>query len=231
MTMMMYKIPGIKIADGSIEALKWLAMVAMTLDHMNRIFFNPGSIVFYSIGRIAMPIFAFVFVYNFARSTEFVAAHYYKSCQRLLLFGVLATPAYLSMMHIHGLIPLNIMFTLLVAAATLFFYEKEGLGARAIVCFFVGGVFVEYSWYGIFICLTSWFYCKTPNSMSLLGIILAFILLDGFNQSDWTLMAIPIILLASRIDFKVPRARFLFWVYYPLHLSVMILIKEISPYL
>ena len=93
-------IPRVKIADGSIEGLKWLAMVAMTFDHMNRIFFSMGNDLFYNIGRIAMPIFAFVFVYNIARSTEFVPANYYKSFKRLVFFGLLATPAYVAMMKL-----------------------------------------------------------------------------------------------------------------------------------
>ena len=219
--------PNIKIADGSIEGLKWLAMVAMTFDHMNRIFFSTGNDLFYSIGRIAMPVFAFVFVYNIARSAEFVPAHYYKSFKRLVFFGLLATPAYIAMMRLEGLFPLNIMFTFLVAAATIFFYEKYGLGPRAILCFLVGGLFVEYGWFGVAICLSCWFFCKTPHPISLFVTLVTFIFLDVFNRSDWTLLSIPIIFLASQIDFKVPRCTYFFWGYYPLHLSVMVLVQHV----
>ena len=216
----------IKISDGSIEALKWLAMIAMTFDHMNRIFFNGHSDLFYSIGRMAMPIFAFVFVYNIARSTEFKPDHYYKSFKRLLFFGVLATPAYIAMMQLNGLFPLNIMFTFLVAAGSLFFYEKDGLSVSAVACFLVGGLFVEYGWFGVAICVSCWFFCKTPHLASLLLTLVAFLFLDVLNKSDWTLMSIPIIFLASKVDFKVPRCTYLFWTYYPLHLNVMVLLNR-----
>ena len=40
-------------------ALKILAMIAMTVDHIGLIFF-PGQVIFRQIGRLAFPIFAFM---------------------------------------------------------------------------------------------------------------------------------------------------------------------------
>ena len=57
----------IVIADGTLEALKWLGIGLMTLDHMNK-FLNGGQSAFiFDLGRIALPLFGFVLAYNLAR--------------------------------------------------------------------------------------------------------------------------------------------------------------------
>lgn len=220
--------PQIKISNGALEALKWLAMILMTIDHVNRIFFDGNNITALSIGRVAMPLFAFVFVYNLARPEKFTPAIYFKTFTRLIFFGILAMPSYMGMMKSYNLIPLNILFSFLVASSTLYFYEKEGTSARTIFCFLVGGILVEYNWLGIFICISSWLYCKKPSIATLLICFAAYFLLDFANNSNWTLLAIPIIILATQIDINIPRWRYFFWWYYPLHLTILLLIKMCS---
>jgi len=63
-----WSLPRLVIADGTLEALKWLALVLMVLDHTNKVLFE-GKIPFvFEAARIAMPLFGFVLGYNLARS-------------------------------------------------------------------------------------------------------------------------------------------------------------------
>ena len=111
---------------------------------------------------------------------------------------------------------------------TIYFYEKEGPSARVIVCFLIGGMLVEYNWVGLAICFSSWQYCKKPTLISLITCLVAYLILDFANDSNWTLLAIPIIILATQINVKIPRWRYFFWVYYPLHLTGLVLIKALG---
>ena len=56
--------------DGGIEALKWLALASMILDHINKYLFNYSIDYFFEIGRLAMPLFGFIFAYNMARDKK-----------------------------------------------------------------------------------------------------------------------------------------------------------------
>ncbi|WP_172838976.1 TraX family protein [Legionella micdadei] len=47
--------------------MKWIALVSMTIDHINRFFYASSIQTLYCIGRLAMPLFAFIFAYNLAR--------------------------------------------------------------------------------------------------------------------------------------------------------------------
>jgi hypothetical protein len=58
--------PKLELADGSVEALKWLALVLMTIDHINHFIFKMQIPVMSDLGRLAMPLFGFVLAYNLA---------------------------------------------------------------------------------------------------------------------------------------------------------------------
>nr|WEG85486.1 trbP [Escherichia coli] len=60
-------LPAMVIADGTIEALKWLALLAMTGDHVNKYLFNGTLPYLFEAGRLALPLFVFVLAYNLAR--------------------------------------------------------------------------------------------------------------------------------------------------------------------
>ncbi|STX50062.1 conjugal transfer protein TrbP [Legionella busanensis] len=221
----MFKFPQIKIADGTIESLKWLALLFMTVDHVNRIFFNSSYYSAYSIGRLAMPLFAFVFAYNLARPANLTSKIYLKMSKRLLLFGLLATPGYITMLHLKSILPLNIMFTLWVAVTTIFIYLQKGGQPLAFCIFFLGSLLVEFSWPGVALSVSFWLYLRKPSGLFAAFILISYFLLNPVNNNNWAMATIPIIFLATLIDIHFPRLRYLFWIYYPLHLTVLVLIK------
>jgi hypothetical protein len=221
-------LPSLKITSGTMEAVKWLALLSMTIDHMNRFFFNTSIYPAYCAGRLAMPLFAFILSYNLAQPEAASRGLYTRVLIRLMIFGLLASPGYIAMRHLQSFYPLNIMFTLAAAVAVL--YYSEGGATNKLMAFFIflmGGFLVEYDWVGIIFCFTSWLYCKKPSLLTLLVWLIAFLLLDLLNNNHWALLSIGIIYLATKIDLKIPRIPYLFYVYYPLHLSVFYLLSKL----
>ncbi len=218
-------LPPIKIPNGSVEALKWLAMLAMTVDHANRFFFAGRIYAAYCIGRIAMPLFAFILAYNLARP-NLSTRIYSQTLKRLTVFGLLAIPGYTLMKSMHWL-PLNIMFTLWIATASIYFLNKgEAINnSAAILVFFMGGIFVEYNWPGVAFCITSWYFCKKPSLFTLFLALFSCLWISSINGNNWAMAAIPIIFVATMINVPIPRIRYFFYLYYPLHLTLFSLIK------
>lgn len=218
------------VSDGTIEALKWLALALMTLDHINKYFFGeklPGA---FELGRIAMPLFAFVLAYNLARPGALASGIYLRTMKRLALFGVAATPFFIGLGGLaFGWWPLNIMFMLLVAAATLYLAEKGGRARiwAAAGVFLVGGAFVEFWWFALAFVVCAWWYCKTASKAALVAWVLAAASLYVVNRNLWALAAMPLILAAPLVDVRMPRFRHVFYAYYPAHLAVLLLVTTL----
>lgn len=114
------------ITDGSLEALKWLALVVMTFDHVNKVILNSSFPLMSDIGRLAMPIFGFVLVYNLARVSALSRNVHLNAIKRMAVIGVIATPFYIPTLDGGNWLPLNIMFTLLLVTLIIYVIEKGG---------------------------------------------------------------------------------------------------------
>jgi len=64
---MSMQLPHVAVSDGTLEALKWLALLLMVADHTNKYLLHDASHTLFNAGRIAMPLFVFVLAYNLAR--------------------------------------------------------------------------------------------------------------------------------------------------------------------
>lgn len=217
--------PRLAVSDGSLEALKWLAVTLMTVDHVNKYLFNETSAVAFAVGRMAMPLFAFVLAYNLARPGALEHGLYQRIALRLIAFGLLATPAFLTL---GGLLwtayPLNIMFTLLTATAVMYLIDS-GSKFAALACFVVCGALVEFWWPAVGLCLAVWLYARSPGGRSLALGIACCASLWFINGNLWALASLPVVLAAMRLDLAVPRGRWIFYAYYPIHLTALWLIR------
>lgn len=212
------------IHNGTVEGLKWLALVIMTLDHINKFFYNETLPGVFQLGRIAMPIFAFVLAYNLARPNAFESGLYQRVMKRLALYGAISLPACFFLMGKAALgFPANIMFMLLVSTATLFFIQKKDASSAwyAILIFSLGSIFVEYWWFGVMICIASFYYCKKPSFTNLFLILISLVFVLLVNVNLWAVAALPVILYAKKVALPIPRVKNLFYAYYPIHLSVI----------
>lgn len=212
------------IHNGTIEGLKWLALVIMTLDHINKFFYHEALPGVFQLGRIAMPLFAFVLAYNLARPNAFESGLYQRVMKRLAFYGFISLPACVFLMGKAALgFPANIMFMLLVSTATLFFLQKKDAYSAwyATIIFCLGSIFVEYWWFGVMICIASFYYCKKPSMANLFLLLVSLVSVLLVNINLWAIAALPVILFAKKVALPIPRVKNVFYAYYPLHLSVI----------
>lgn len=202
-------------SGGALQLLKLVAVGLMTLDHINAHLWGGGSSLAFNLGRVAMPIFAVVFAFNLARPGALDRLAFERLAVRLIGFGLLACVPY---MALNGTWPLNILFTFLIALSVCLLVDRGHL-RMATFCFLTGGVLVEYLWFGVALVVAAWWYFKQPSPLRMTVLILAWASLVAVNGNHWALLAIPLVGLLSRVELDVPRGRWAFYLYYPLHLA------------
>jgi hypothetical protein len=221
-------LPVLAATNGALEAIKWLALVLMTGDHVNKYLFNGTKDWLFDGGRIAMPLFVFVLAYNLARPGSVVRGAYHRTVWRLLVVGCVTMPIFVALGGlVAGWWPLNIMFTLAAIAGMVMLIERRTLAGQicAAGVFLAAGAMVEFWWSALALGLAVWLYCRRPSWMA---IGLAAAALAGLwyaNGNAWALAAVPIVLGASGTRLSIPRLRWVFYSYYPLHLVVLWLIR------
>ncbi|MEO8924495.1 MAG: TraX family protein [Caldimonas sp.] len=216
-------LPVITLTSGSLEALKWLGLVLMALDHVNKYLLHASVPALFYAGRAVLPIFAIVLAYNLARPGTLERGVYLRVMTRLAGAGALATAPFIALDGLGwGWWPLNIMFMLLVATGVMYLVER-GTASRvlAVGLFVIGGALVEFWWPALTIAVGAWSYFRRPNWTALLFALAGLFALYVFNKNLWALAALPLIVLASRVDLPVPRMRWVFYAFYPLHLAVI----------
>ena len=216
------------VPDGTVEALKWLALALMTGDHVNKYLFNGTLPFLFEAGRLALPIFVFVLAYNLARPGAFERGAYTRTMKRLAVFGAVASLPFIALGGLAaGWWPLNVLFTLLVVTACAYLVEQGRplhlVGAGLV--FLVGGGLVEYWWPAVAFGLAVWSYRKRPTWAAAAVALLACAALWFINRNLWALASLPLLLVASRVDLPMPRLRWAFYAYYPLHLAALWLIR------
>lgn len=223
--------PRLRFADGSIEGLKWIALLLMTGDHINKYLFNSTLPYLFEAGRLAMPIFVFVLAHNLARPGVDKQKAYARTMIRLGLFGLLAMPAFITLGSLWvGWFPLNIMFTLLVMTAVVALTDKACKGSyvaglSAALVFLWGGGLVEFWWPAIVFGLACWWYCKKTNWVAVFIALAACYSMTWINGNHWAFAAIFVVVCAAHINLRLPRLRWVFYAYYPAHLTILLLIR------
>lgn len=219
--------PRLVVPDGTLEALKWLALLLMTADHVNKFLFNGTNAAVFAAGRLAMPLFVFVLAYNLARLGVLERGGYTRTMLRLALSGISSLPAFFVMGGFEGALrPLNIMFTLLVLTASLLLAEGRAAGKLAASALFLaGGTGVEFWWPAPAFGVAVWWYGKRPGALPLVLALAALAALRLVNGNFWALASVPVLLLAPLVDLPIPRLRRVFYAYYPLHLFALCSIR------
>ena len=197
-----------------------LAAILMVVDHIGAIFF-PQQIAFRLIGRLSFPLFAF----GIAQGVTYTA-NFQKYIFRILFAAVLSQPIYfMAFEHTN----LNPLFTLALGALVLWLWRKGGrerffAGVLLILSYWIK---TSYSWYGVATIFVFGFYDCARN-ISFYGQVFLQ-LLYGFFTNVWlqsfSLCAFP---LAGRVWKKtVYLPKYFFYVFYPLHLTILVAIREI----
>lgn len=238
----------LRITNDRLTLLKLLAVASMVIDHYNK-FANPDySQIMFSVGRLALPIFVFVLAFNLSRIE---AAKMPKIAVRLVLFGLLATPAYNSMggTILGGWWPLNVLFLLAGLVGVVYLLtvpvSRPWLlyvcRVLALLIFLLAGALAEFFWVGLGLGLVAWrlfvLFSRGENMrdkgrgeiafLSLATVVLT-ALLCLINGNVWALAAIPFVLVVLWLPVgKLPRFKWFFYWFYPAHLCALWLIDKV----
>lgn len=226
-----FSMPSVELSSGTVEALKWIAVVLMTLDHVNRFLLHDSLNSLYALGRLALPIFAFTLAYHLAQPGAFSSGIHLRVIRRLALFAFISSIPYIALNHsIHGWWPLNILFALLLGTGLVALLESNirHRKALAFLLFIVGGSIVEYWWAGLATFFFFWRYIKKPNFIDFSGLIFSLFLLGNINGNQWALASLVVIISALNIRLNIPRIKHILYIYYPFHLACIWAITRFS---
>ena len=219
------------------DFLKILAIIAMTADHASTIFLNEGSDL-YTIcqffGNFTIVIMSF-FITQGLRYTRSVL----KYARRLLLWAVISEiPFYL----LFGL-QLNVLFTLFASLTIIYFLDRNGLliALTALALFFPISLICDWSIIApVFAIIFYTLQKKQKEQLSLILIpasyfIIRTILYDE-TQAEYIAGTISVFL-ASAVIFALRNKAeeqgkgripgLVFYAYYPLHLTVILLFAKL----
>jgi len=226
------RIGSFNIPDGSLELIKWIGLTLMTLDHVNKYIFREAYDWMYLAGRVVMPLFALVLGYQLARPGLLVSRAFTRMSFRLAFFGMLASVPYIGLgAHVGAIYggwwPLNILFTLLLSATCIKLLDKNGRWdvTLAILVFTGLGWAVEFFWPAVALTVCAWAFFRSGSLVALAAAATSLFLVGVLvNHSQAGFFAIPLLILATRINVQIPRARNFFYSYYPGHLFLIWLV-------
>lgn len=206
------------MTSGTREALKWIAVVFMTADHLAKILYGGYVPGLSEVGRLAFPLFAGVMAYNLAQPGADVG----KSVRRLVVWGIVAQP-------IHALafgywLPLNILLTFALSAGLVYAIERRNWLAFVLA----GGVMpimVDYQWAGVAFVLLTWLAFRHRQPWLLVP---AFIAICWFNSNLWAIAAAPAAGVLIACGLSVARTRWAFYGYYVGHLALLCAVERVG---
>lgn len=214
-------VPYLVIPNGTIEFLKWVALILMTGDHINKYLLHEANPLLFAAGRLAMPLFVFVLAFNLARPGALANGVYRRTLNRMLVFGGIAAVPHIALGSLlwHWW-PLNVLFTLAVATAMLGLLD-QGRFLSATIVAGIGGALIEFWWPALLLAAALWCYVRRPSVSAAVCAVAALAAFTVFNSNWWAFGALPVILAAPFINVQVPRLRWAFYIYYPVHLTVL----------
>lgn len=213
----------IRLASGTAEVVKWLAIVLMVLDHVDAILLDRSGHPVFWLGRLAFPLFAFLLAHNhihWARSWK-------RQAGRLMALALVSQPIY---MAVFDTARLNILFTLALGLLACRVVDRVGpdvervLGGVLLLLLALGlSLFVEYGPAGVLLVVSCRAWVRRPGPAR------------AAAAAAWAAAAnmfTPVALAAAGFVAIVPLARgrevalvrapgWLFYVFYPVHLVVI----------
>ncbi len=231
--------------------IKYLAIIAMLLDHIGMFFLSAGlpeapfpQILAYSllrvVGRLTAPIMLFFLVEGFTHTSSRK-----KYGTRLLIFGLISQIPY-ALSHYNSLLKLDLNMIITLFLTFLMLLAEENISRpwpkRILVFALIMSTFCC-DW-GVIGPLMAWLFYKFRNDRSaqikaftvicLIQVVSAAVFL-GMNGRHWygelwqagMFLVIPVLLSYNgRPGSRSPVNKWLFYAFYPLHLLVIWLIRS-----
>ena len=210
----------------TIEFIKWIAIIAMAVDHIGLILF-PDLTVLRMVGRIALPLFGYLLIHNYL----FFTGDKKKYIVRLWIFAVISQPFFYYLVYPS----LNIFVLLALALSSIYLIESTRGAAssptiEAITTFIIVSLslvlslFVSYGLFGLALLL---FMYRSFNKSEYAFFVFLSIVLMNFSMEHTSYMYMgflfyPIICFSGQLDLKIKRMKPLFfYAFYPAHLLII----------
>lgn len=203
------------------EWLKWIALVLMTGDHVNKVLLDGAYPWLTNAARIVFPIFAIVFVYNLRLQEE--GDHGLRASTRVAIAGLVVQP-----LHAWAFgywLPLNVLLSLSAGAFVCWLFSR-GRWLPALLLWAFAGLWVDYSWWGIAVMAAAMTVYRPGQDRSTFLLPLAVASLAFTNGNFWALASLPLIGLFSRVPGNFPRWRWTFLGYYGAHLALLAILAN-----
>ena len=223
------------------NALKYIALAAMTLDHVALAFFGGVAAAYIPmriVGKLTMPIMCCMLAEGY-RYTKSLPKYYL----RLFVFAVISTVPYSLVVHdtLFCYTDFNFLFTLILSLAAINVFDKVknkllGLFLALIpvaVSYFCDWGITAPLYAMVFFIAGKDPYKRTAFSM---GLSILYIIVAVFTKSFTAVLTSLGLLLAPILLYfysgergkKSAVNKWLFYIYYPLHLSVIALITYLT---
>jgi hypothetical protein len=211
------------------ELLKWIAIITMTLDHIGAILYPEFEFLRW-IGRLAFPLFAYLLILGM-ESTRNIRNYFV----RLFIFALISQIPFFIAIDYAPFDLLNIFFSLSFGLLFITFFKKGSLLALVpLLASFI--IPFDYGIYGLAMIGCMYILTKNTNFGVILLLLLNVLFLVPFNSQLLSVTALPLIVfhkdgalnMAKPLsgNFKIPLWRkYFFYVYYPLHLTLLYIIK------
>jgi hypothetical protein len=201
-----------------------VAMITMLVDHFGKAFF-PDQMEWRIVGRMAFPIYAYLLVLGYQRTSNLK-----RYLLRLTLIGILSQYPFMIALDIKGI---NAVGTLLISLLALIgldtykSYLQRGLILIASAILLEFGQF-DYGMYGLLlVCIYR--YTKFHRMVALhLLLNLVFVFLKGWLIESFSVIATICIAYAPNLFGWIGKLRIPRWLwlgFYPIHLTVLMLVE------
>jgi len=226
-------LPPTRRFDFGRELLKIIAIVTMVIDHVGKILY-PDLLVMRIIGRLSFPIFAYLIVLGIESTKKPL-----KYLVTLLFFAMISQFPYFLAFSIQPFERLNILFSLFLSAVTIYFYNKKS--PLAFVPLLLSIILpTEGSYYVVLTAVGMKLLKDTPKlgaiALFALNIQFPFVSDPETQIQILSLLALPLIFLHIKNWLKkeilIPEKslvysirKYAFYLFYPLHLALLFLIK------
>ena len=213
------------------DFVKFFALIAMTADHVDKLYVH-ATLLDHTIGRMAFPIFSFLIISNF-----YTYHPVKKYLWRLLGFGILTQIAF----HVFEIpLPtLNILFTFLWAIIFIQSSEWVCSKTKSLIWqfYWVGLLFLilqplicmsDYSLFGFLFLISLYVERRNPSKLNCLAVFLSGIIMNSSSIMAAVTTGLTLFGLLFLFNISGGKRLFKWWffyLYYPLHLVIIQLLK------
>jgi TraX protein len=208
------------------DVLRVTAITSMVMDHVNRVFFSEGILVFTLAGRLAFPLFALLIAHNIHDR----GVSWRRYVLPLLIAGVAAQLPFMKLFAPQ----LNIMFTLLLGVliepGARFLERKfaKGSGPYIWALAALPNLVMDYPLLGVWVVPVAGFLVERGQWWHWVALLGLSLFTNQFSPQTFTVLLLPILVWGAAMlegeRLTVPRW---FWYgFYPLHLFILAVLER-----